>query len=143
MHVFTSVVVDAPIDKVWAAVREFDGVANWNPGVSAARMESGTSTEIGAIRYLDIPDGSFFRETLLEHSNSDYLYKYDIVEGPLPCTNYVSTNRYIPITDGDKTLGIWEGTVDCAEKHKDMLRDVVGKMIYRNGMRGLNDLLAK
>lgn len=141
MKVFTSVIINAPIAKVWAAVRNFDGVANWNPGVTAARMESGAPTETGHIRHLDIADGTVFRETLLAYSDRDYSYTYDIVEGPLPCTNYISTNRFIPITDGDQTLGIWEGEFDCAAEAEDELRHIVGTLIYRDAMRGLNQYL--
>lgn len=141
MKVFTSVIVDAPIATVWAAVRNFDSVANWNPAVTAARMESGAPTETGHIRYLDIADGTVFRETLLAHSDRDYFYSYDIVEGPLPCVNYFSTHRFIPITDGDQTLGIWEGEFDCAEKDKADLLHIVGTLIYRDGMRGLQTYL--
>ena len=32
MHVFRSMIIDADIARVWAAVRDFDGVAAWNPG---------------------------------------------------------------------------------------------------------------
>ena len=141
MKVFTSVIIDAPITKVWAAVRNFDSVANWNPGVTAARMESGSPTETGHIRYLDIADGTVFRETLLAHSDLNHFYSYDIVEGPLPCTNYVSTHLFMPITDGDKTLGIWKGEFDCAPENADELQHIVGTLIYRDAMRGLNQYL--
>lgn len=141
MKVFRSAVLDAPIAEVWAAVRAFDGVANWNPGVAAARMESGTATGVGSVRHLDIVDGSIFRETLLAHSDLEHSYSYDIVEGPLPCSNYLSTHRFIPITDGDKTLGIWEGEFDCAPEDEADLESVVGDQIYRDGMRGLNTYL--
>ncbi len=111
MKVFRSVILDAPLDRVWAAVRAFDGVVNWNPAVTGARMESGSPTAVGAIRHLDIVDGSVFRETLLAHSDLEHFYTYDILECPLPCRNYVSTHRFIPITEGDKTLGIWESRI--------------------------------
>lgn len=141
MKVFRSVILDAPIDEVWAAVRAFDGVVNWNPGVTSARMESGTPTSVGSVRHLDIVNGSVFRETLLAHSDLEHFYSYDIVDGPLPCSNYVSTHRFIPITDGDKTLGIWEGRFDCVPENEAELEVVVGDRIYRGGMRGLNDYL--
>ena len=38
---------EAPIEVVWAAVRGFDQVVNWNPGVIAAQMESGTQPRPG------------------------------------------------------------------------------------------------
>jgi len=141
MKVKRSVIIDAPIARVWAAVRDFDSVVNWNPGVVAARMESGTATTIGSIRALDIADGTVFRETLLAHSDLEYFYCYDIVEGPLPCSNYISTHRFIEITDGDKTLGIWQGEFDCDPADASDLENIVGDLIYRDGQRGLNQFL--
>ena len=142
MKVMRSVIIEAPVDRVWAAVRAFDGVVHWNPGVTAARMESGTSTSVGAIRHLDIVDGTVFRETLLAHSDLDHFYTYDIVEGPLPCRNYVSTHRFLPVTDGNLTLGIWSGEFDCDPADEASLEAIVGDAIYRDGMRGLNSYLA-
>ena len=138
MKVKRSVIIDAPIARVWAAVREFDSVVNWNPGVVAAQMESGTATTVGSIRKLDIADGTVFRETLLAHSDLEHFYSYDIVEGPLPCSNYISTHRFIEITDGDKTLGIWQGEFDCDPEQEADLETIVGDIIYRDGQRGLN-----
>ena len=142
MKVMRSVIIEAPVDRVWAAVRAFDGVVRWNPGVTAARMESGTSTSVGAIRHLDIVDGTVFRETLLAHSDLEHFYTYDIVEGPLPCRNYVSTHRFLPVTDGNLTLGIWSGEFDCDPAVEASLEAIVGDAIYRDGMRGLNSYLA-
>lgn len=142
MKVIRSVIIEAPIDKVWAVVRAFDGVVAWNPSVTSARMETGTATSVGSIRHLDIVDGSIFRETLLAHSDHDYYYTYDIVEGPLPCSNYISTHRFIPITDGNKTLGLWSGEFNCDPKLEADLDDIVGNKIYRDGMRGLNTYLS-
>ncbi|MGC6485967.1 MAG: SRPBCC family protein [Candidatus Puniceispirillales bacterium] len=142
MKVMRSVIIDAPIEKVWAAVRAFDGVVHWNPGVTAARMETGAATAVGSIRHLDIADGTIFRETLLAHSDQEYFYTYDIVEGPLPCTDYISTHRFIPITDGNLTLGIWSGEFTCDPADAEALEEIVGDQIYRDGMRGLNAYLA-
>ena len=133
-----SVIIHAPIAEVWAAVRPFDGVVHWNPAVVGARMETGSPTAVGSIRHLDIADGSVFRETLLAHSDIDRLYAYDIVEGPLPVTDYVSVHRFVPVTDGDLTLGIWSGEFNCAPSDAEQMEQVVGDMIYRDGMRGLD-----
>ena len=141
MRVFRSMVLDAPVAEVWAAVRAFDAVVDWNPGVVAASMESGTPTAVGSVRRLDIADGTVFRETLLAHSDLERFYAYDIVEGPLPCRNYVSTHRFIPITEGDRTLGIWQGSFDCGSGDEAELDEVVGERIYVAGMNGLNEYL--
>ena len=141
MKVYRSMILDAPIEKVWAAVRAFDGVVNWNPGVSGARLESGHATETGAIRYLDIVDGSAFRETLLAHSDLEHFYTYDILESPLPVTGYVSTHRFLPITHTQQTLGIWESTFEWEPDQQEAMEGIVGDQIYIGGMQGLNEFL--
>lgn len=143
MKVFRSFIIDAGIDEVWAAVRAFDGVSNWNPGVTAARMEKGTPTEAGSVRHLDIADGTVFRETLLAHSDLEHFYTYDIIQSPLPVAHYESTHRFLPITHTDQTLGIWESTFECAEGDTDNMALIVGDQIYIGGMQGLSDYLTK
>ena len=141
MKVMRSVIIDAPIEKVWARVRNFDGVVKWNPGVTAAVMESGSPTEVGAVRKLNIADGSIFLETLLAHSDFEHFYSYNIIESPLPCTNYISCHRFIEITDGNKTLGIWQGEFDCKPENEKELDSIVGDMIYLSAQRALNETM--
>lgn len=141
MHVFRSMILDAPLERVWAAVRAFDGVAGWNPAVIGARMETGTPTGTGSIRHLDIADGTVFRETLLAHSDVEHFYTYDILDSPLPVTGYVSTHRFISITHTNQTLGIWESRFECDAAVADEMDDVIGDAIYVGGMTGLNGFL--
>lgn len=141
MHVYRSLVLNADVEMVWAAVRAFDRVVKWNPGVTAARLEHGRPTEVGALRALDIADGSIFRETLLAHSDRERFYTYDIIESPLPVTNYVSTHRFVPITHTNETLGIWESWFDCAAEDAEEMVGIVGDQIYIAGMQGLNTYL--
>lgn len=141
MHVFRSMILDAPVDQVWSAVRAFDGVSGWNPAVTNARMETGSATSPGSIRHLDIVDGTVFRETLLELSDVEHFYTYDIIDSPLPVRNYVSTHRFVPITHTDQTLGIWESRFDCDMELENEMAAIVGNQIYIGGMTGLNEFL--
>lgn len=141
MHVFRSMILDAPIDRVWQVVRGFDGVSAWNPGVTKARLEIGTPTATGTIRHLEIADGTVFRETLLAHSDAEHFYTYDILESPLPVTDYVSTHRFLPITHSGQTLGVWESRFACAANVANEMDAVVGDSIYIGGMNGLNAYL--
>ena len=141
MHVFRSMVIDADISRVWQAVRAFDGVAAWNPGVASAALENGAPTATGTIRSLQIPDGTVFRETLLAHSDAEYFYTYDILESPLPVERYVSTHRFLPITHSSQTLGIWESRFDCVADVANEMDSIVGDTIYIGGMTGLNQYL--
>ncbi len=141
MFVFRSMIIDAKIEDVWAAIRAFDGVAAWNPGVQGATLECGSPTAVGTIRSLAIPDGSIFRETLLEHSDLAHFYTYDILDSPLPVTDYVSTHKLLPITHSGQTLSIWESRFECAANVADEMDKVVGDQIYINGMKGLRAFL--
>ena len=141
MHVYRSMLIDAPIARAWSAVRAFDGVSAWNPAVTTARMESGSATSVGSIRHLDIADGTVFRETLLAHSDVEYFYTYDILESPLPVTAYVSTHRFLAVTHTNQTLGIWESRFECDPGVAEEMDSVVSNAIYIGGMTGLNDYL--
>ena len=141
MKLMRSVIIDAPIARVWSEVRRFDGVVNGNPGVCAAVIENGTATQVGAVRRLEIVDGSVFRETLLAHSDLEFFYTYDIIDSPLAFTNYISTHRFVEITEGEKTLGIWQGEFDCDAKDAAQLEAIVGDGIYRDAQHGLNQYL--
>ena len=141
MHVFRSMIINEQIECVWQAVRAFDRVAAWNPGVDEAVLESGEPTATGTIRSLQIPDGTLFRETLLAHSDHEHFYTYDILESPLPVTNYISTHRFIPVTHSGQTLSIWEADFGCASDVANEMDNVVGDAIFINGMTGLNQYL--
>lgn len=141
MHVYRSMILEAGITRVWAAVRAFDGVTAWNPGVVQATLENGAATATGTIRKLYVADSSVFRETLLAHSDADHFYTYDILESELPVTGYVSTHRFIPITHTGQTLGIWESHFDCAPDVAIEMEKTVGDAIYIGGMIGLNTFL--
>lgn len=136
MHVFRSRIIEAPIARVWAAIRSFDGVAEWNPGVDAAVMTAGDATTVGGVRHLTIPGGDFV-ETLMAHSDLETFYTYRIDESPLPVTGYVATHRLRPVTVGTATYSSWEAWFDCAPAVADEMAALVGDAIFVNGMAGL------
>lgn len=137
MHVFRSMILDAPIEDVWAVVRSFDGVVAWNPAVTKATLEAGAATAVGSVRLLEIADGTAFRETLLAHSDLEHSYTYDIIESPLPVQGYISTHRFVPITHTGQTLSIWESRFECQPDQAADMEAIVGDGIYIGGMNGL------
>ena len=110
----------------------------WNNATPDSAVFEG---EVGAVRALDIADGSRFRETLLAHSDHGRFYTYDIIESPLDCSNYLSCHRFIEITEGNKTLGIWQGEFDCDPANAAELDTIVGDGIYRDAQLALNQYL--
>ncbi len=140
MKVFRSMVLDASIDRVWPVVRQFDGVVKWHPGVAMARMEEGAAnTEIGGIRHLTLPDGGVIRETLLTLDDVGHAFCYDIIDSPLPVTNYLACQRFFPVTHSRQTYASWEVSFDTDQP--EAMEGVIGDDIFIGGLIGLNNFL--
>jgi uncharacterized protein YndB with AHSA1/START domain len=106
---FVSTVINAPIERVWRTVGDFNGLPSWMAGLKASEIEGGKGErEIGAVRRITmIGTDAVLREKLLEISDEDYLIKYAVLEAPLPVGNVVTMMRLRPITDIFGTLGEW------------------------------------
>lgn len=139
--VYRSLIIDAPIDVVWSAIRAFDQVDKWNPGVADAWMESGGNTDIGGVRHLATPDGDLFVETLLAHSDDDHLYTYRIDQSPLAATDYVATHQLQPVTEGNQTFSSWTAEFGVRPGDEERMDHIVGDNIFVNGMKGLADFV--
>jgi len=48
IKVYTSSVIDAPADAVWARVRDFNGLPQWTPFVAESRIEEGQPADRGS-----------------------------------------------------------------------------------------------
>ena len=138
MKVFASTVIDVPAEQVWSVLRNFIGLTAWSNAVTGAHITNDKAADqVGAIRHLDIVDGSVFIETLVSLSDEEMFLKYDIVDGPIPVTNYVATMRVYPITAGNQTYATWSAEFDCPESARDAMQDVVGGQICAGGLQAL------
>jgi hypothetical protein len=98
--------IDAPADKVWAIVGNFqDG--SWIPGVTKVE---GAGSDVGAKRTLIVKDGGKIEEsvTKLDAAGKSIAYKIDNVDVKvLPVNNYAAT---ITVKDyGGKSEVEWKG----------------------------------
>jgi uncharacterized protein YndB with AHSA1/START domain len=106
---YASSVINAPIEQVWAHIRDYNGLPAWHPGVKTSRIENDRpANEVGAIRLMELADGGMIREELVAFSDDESFYTYTILESPLPVANYKATLRLRPISDGNRTYGAWE-----------------------------------
>ncbi len=101
-EVYTSSVIGAPADQVWAAIRDFNGLPSWHPAIAESRIEGGApADQVGCVRAFRLKDGGFIREKLLALSDYDFACTYSILESPMGVENYIATLKLSPITDGD------------------------------------------
>lgn len=104
LSVVQSVEIKAPIEKVWAAAKDFDSLDKWHPGFSKDVLTKGANNSPGTVRALTIKDGPTFTEELISFNEANHTYRYKILESPLPLQNYVSTFRVKSGANGTTTV---------------------------------------
>jgi mxaD protein len=109
LKVTKQVTIDAPADKVWEQVRNFDGLATWHPALASDKIVAGTNNKPGAERLLTLKDGGTIKEKLLSFDAKHRSFKYAILEGVLPVSDYTSTLRVKSAGKGKSTV-IWSGS---------------------------------
>lgn len=139
-EVYTSSIIGAPADRVWAAVRDFNGLPDWHPAVAESRIEGGApADQVGCVRAFRLRDGGFIREQLLAMSDYDLSCTYAILESPMGVENYVATLKLTPVTDGARTFAEWSANFDCAPEREGELVSLVGTGVFQGGFDALKE----
>lgn len=137
-EVYVSSVIDAPLEKVWEVLRDFNGLPRWHPLVAASRIEGDRPADaIGCIRNFQLTEGGeTIREQLLALSDVEHFVTYSILDAPLPVSNYVATVRLRPITTSGKTFAEWQSKFDTQPGEADSVCALV-QSIYEDGFASI------
>jgi NADPH:quinone reductase len=142
IRVSRSTVIDAPIDAVWAIVRDFNSHADWHPAVARSIIENGeASDQVGCVRAFSLKDGNRLREQLITLSDEDCISTYCILDSTIPLKRYVATLSLKPVTDGNRTYCHWQSTFDTPPGQERALSDTVGNGVYDAGFAALRAYL--
>ena len=142
-HVVRSTVIDAPIARVWAVLRDFNSHDQWHGVVAESRIEGDErGDQVGCVRSFTLKDGNRIREQLLTLSDTDYKSTYCIVEATVPLQRYVATVTLKPVTDGDRTFWHWESTFATSPGQERELREMVARDVYEAGFASLRRYLS-
>lgn len=137
-NIFTSSVIDAPIDDVWAKIRDFNALPAWHPAIAESRIENDEpGDKLGCIRNFNLKDGGNIREQLLTLSDVDYQCTYSILISPMPLENYKATLRLVPITDGNRTYAEWTAEFSCRPEDEATLVNDIGNNVFQGGFDAL------
>ena len=141
IKVLTSTVIDAPIEKVWELVSDFNGLQNWHPAVGKSWIDDGkANNEIGCVRNLEMADGSgTVRETLLARSDVDHDIIYDMIGGPLPFVDYVAVMHFESVTDGNQTFARWTAEFKAGDGQDDHWKKFVADDVFLGGFKALEE----
>jgi len=144
VKVYQSSVIDAPAERVWALLRDFNGLPRWHPAIAESRIEQGhPADKVGCIRNFLLKDGGRIREQLLALSDFDYAQTYSILESPMGVESYVATLRLLPITDGNRTYIEWTAEFDCPAERERELAELVGEGVFQGGFQALKSQLGR
>ena len=138
VKVFISSVIPAAADKVWAVVRDFNGMPSWHPSIARSTIEGGRpSDSVGCIRSLTMTDGVRVREQLLSLSDFDYSFSYAIVESGLNVTNYVAGFKLTPVTDVNQTFAEWTAEFETKPGSEQETATMIGRDVFQAGFDAL------
>jgi NADPH:quinone reductase len=144
IRVTRSAIIDAPIERVWAVLRDFNSHIDWHPIIANSEIEGGEpADQVGCVRNFTLKDGNHIREQLLALSDSDYVSTYCILDASLPMRRYVATARLKRVTDGNRTFWHWESTFEPPRGREREFADLVGKGVYEAGFDGLRSFLRR
>lgn len=142
VKVYTSSVINTPADRVWAHIRDFNGLPGWHPGIADSRIEGNVpSDKVGCIRNFNLRSGGNIREQLLALSDYDYACTYSILVSPMGVENYVATIKLTPVTDGNRTFAEWTAEFDCAPERERELATLIGQGVFQGGFDALKQQL--
>ncbi len=116
-----TVFVDAPADKVWAVISNYDDMS-WHPAITNVEADNGNDK--GSVRVLTLKGGGTITEELKKHDDAKMSYKYKITDMStvktiqhagqdedvpvLPVENYQAT---LTVKDkGGKSVVTWVAT---------------------------------
>ena len=144
IQVRRSTIIDAPIDEIWAILRDFNGHERWHPAVAESRIEDGRAAdEAGCVRRFRLTDGSELREQLLTLSDRDRRFSYCILDAPIPLIDYVANVSLKPVTDGNRTYWEWSSSFAAPEDRADELATLVGEGIYEAGFASIQAMFGQ
>ena len=136
--VVRSTVIDAPIERVWQVLRDFNSHDQWHDVVETSRIEANeASSQVGCVRSFTLKDGNRIREQLLTLDDREHKSTYCIVEATVPLQRYVATVTLKPVTDGNRTFWHWESSFATPPGRERELCEMVARDVYEAGFANL------
>ena len=135
--VYISDVIDAPIEKVWGIMRDFNDMPSYHPAIKKSIIEGeGPSDRVGCMRHLTLAEG-FVRERLLCMDDGNYAFTYEIIEGTLPVRGYVAGVRLHRVTEGNRTFAEWWADFEVVGADRDAMIAQIGNNVFAAAFRAV------
>ena len=146
-----SIVINAEVEIVWDAIKQFDGIAQWHPDVKAGIGDG--KNESDGTRTITLQNGEQFVESLDYYSDKDHEYNYRLKTvnvNALPVSSYTN-NMQVSAGDDPKHSVVtvksrfYRG--DTGNTPPEYLSDDAAvkamNIFFKNGLQGLKHKLEK
>jgi len=146
-----SIVINAPVDAVWNAVKQFDGIADWHPEVKASSGDGKNASD--GSRTITLKNDGQLVESLDYYSDKDHEYNYRLkVENvtAFPVSSYTTNLKVTAGDDANSSIVSLKSRFyrgDTGNTPPDNLNDAAAvsamKAFFSNGLAGLKQKLEK
>lgn len=136
-RIVASTILLAPVERVWALVRDFGGVWRTAPG---GVEDDEPGDKVGAARRLRWRAGPA-REQLLSLSDRERRLRCFLLEAPAPLRDFVLELRLKPVTSDGATWVEWRAEFAPAPSERERLLRFVREEIVDPGLKALREAL--
>ena len=120
---------------LWDAMGKFSAIGDWHPAIEKADADGESQ---GSVRTLALVGGGKITERLEEVSDTERVYRYSIMDSPLPVANYNSEIRVKDNGDGTSVVE-WSSNFDASgAPENDAVKTIQG--VYQAGLDNLAKL---
>ena len=121
-------------DALWKRFGGWCSIKEWHPAITNCEESKEGDTEF---RTLTLKDGGTIKEKLLERK--DNIYRYEIIESPLPVKNYQAQFTLTPDDDDEDEINFaWSAVFDAEGKPDKEARDVIDG-IFKAGLDNIKE----
>ncbi|MDP3837634.1 MAG: SRPBCC family protein [Methylococcales bacterium] len=146
-----TIIINAPVENVWSAVKQFDEISTWHPDVKNSTGDG--KNESGGIRVITLENAEQFTEELDYYSDQEHKYKYRIKTENVKALPVSSHSSSLQVTAGDEPntsvvsikSRFYRG--DTSNSPAEQLNDEAAvkamTAFFKNGLIGLQKKLTK
>jgi uncharacterized protein YndB with AHSA1/START domain len=129
--IWTSRAIKAPVDQLWAIMRDFAGMGAWHSDISKMHMlKHAGSDKVSGIRDFYFGEGRL-NEELLHLNDIERSFSYRITKSEIPWINYVSGPRLWPVTSNDTSFAVWTGDWQASPQDDVVLMPRTEQNVYQ------------
>jgi hypothetical protein len=111
--------IQVPAMKAWEVISSFRGIEKFSP-IERSVVEGDGE---GATRTCYMPDGAAISEVLSKVNNEQMQIQYEILEGPFPVTDYLSTVTVVEKDESSCEVS-WGSQFEVASENEEAMKDL-------------------